>query len=525
MNGMRNMYGSSFAGLDPQPAMDAYAQDDGMEGLNASSIEAAMMGHSTPQTLDQIISQNNQELMRRRQTYNPQYRSNPPNEHGRRASMLEFSSSNNGDLADFQFDPNPQHAAMSNQVTNMLPPQKSLDPRKVRSREDLSIDTRFAQIPSYDGPMSAFPNSMITSATVGMDQSSPFLSGGMDLGSEYDAMAANVGQMNMTSNSTPQGMYTTSPIVGNFPMQYSTANHDPGGNMSPMNNNALRMAPSNTSSSSTPQRFIGKQQNQLRRNPMMPSPLSLSAQNSMSSTMASPAHVPPSATQAQHQPRHRRASIDMSSSYLGQPPPEMQTDMSTDMSARMTNHAHPEMDQMPTQAYKSKWANAYSTTGFDMLAILMRVATRRNPQINIGPVDLACAFVVCDIEKHDLPIVYCSDMFERLTGYSRHEILGRNCRFLQAPDGKVQSGMKRKYVDDKSVLYLKNQINKRTEAQLSLINYRKGGQPFMNLLTMIPITWDTEEYKYFVGFQVDLVEQPNSVSAKNPGKHPSPLID
>ena len=130
--------------------------------------------------------------------------------------------------------------------------------------------------------------------------------------------------------------------------------------------------------------------------------------------------------------------------------------------------------------------------------------------------DLSCAFVVCDLTKHDLPIVYCSDVFERLTGYSRFEILGRNCRFLQAPDGKVQAGVKRKYVDNSSVLILKNKINKRSEVQLSIINYRKGGQPFMNLLTMIPVTWDTDEYRYYVGFQVDLVEQPSSVQAKNP---------
>ena len=147
----------------------------------------------------------------------------------------------------------------------------------------------------------------------------------------------------------------------------------------------------------------------------------------------------------------------------------------------------------------------------------MKVASRKSPEINIGPVDLSCAFVVCDITKHDLPIVYCSDIFERLTGYTRFEILGRNCRFLQAPDGKVQAGVKRKYVDDNSVLKLKNKISNRAEAQLSLINYRKGGQPFMNLLTMIPVPWDTDELRYYVGFQVDLVEQPNSVQAKNPG--------
>lgn len=148
----------------------------------------------------------------------------------------------------------------------------------------------------------------------------------------------------------------------------------------------------------------------------------------------------------------------------------------------------------------------------------MRVATRSNPEINIGSVDLSCAFVVTDAEKDDNPIVYCSENFERLTGYTKHMILGRNCRFLQSPDGNVEPGIRRKYVDDDSVLYLKNTINARREAQISLINYRRGGQPFMNLLTMIPIAMDGPDIKFFVGFQVDLVEQPNSVTNKNPGK-------
>ena len=147
----------------------------------------------------------------------------------------------------------------------------------------------------------------------------------------------------------------------------------------------------------------------------------------------------------------------------------------------------------------------------------MRVATRKNPEINIGSVDLSCAFVVCDAEKDDTPIVYCSDNFERLTGYTKHMTLGRNCRFLQSPDGNVEPGVHRKYVDDDSVLYLKNMVSLRREAQISLINYRRGGQPFMNLLTMIPINWDTDEVKFFVGFQVDLVEQPNAVTNKNAG--------
>jgi PAS domain S-box-containing protein len=130
---------------------------------------------------------------------------------------------------------------------------------------------------------------------------------------------------------------------------------------------------------------------------------------------------------------------------------------------------------------------------------------------------MSCAFILCDVTSHDDPIVYVSDAFERLTGYTRHEILGRNCRFLQSPDGKVDAGIKRKYVDDQTVFRLKAKIKTRAEVQVSMINYRKGGQPFMNLLTMIPIQWESSEYRFYVGFQVDLVEKPQAVTKRNAG--------
>jgi PAS domain S-box-containing protein len=160
----------------------------------------------------------------------------------------------------------------------------------------------------------------------------------------------------------------------------------------------------------------------------------------------------------------------------------------------------------------------YASSGFDMLSVLARVASRKAPRIDIGVVDLSCAFVVCDAEKDDCPIVYCSDNFERLTGYGKHSILGRNCRFLQSPDGNVVSGIPRKYVDDSSVQYLKRMIQYGRESQISLINYRRGGQPFMNLLTIVPVTMSDDEsarVKYFVGFQVDLVDQPQAVTNRN----------
>ncbi|KAJ5254396.1 hypothetical protein N7524_011576 [Penicillium chrysogenum] len=158
----------------------------------------------------------------------------------------------------------------------------------------------------------------------------------------------------------------------------------------------------------------------------------------------------------------------------------------------------------------------YSTTGFDVLGALGRVAMRRNPKINIGAVDLSCAFVMCDILTEDHPIVYVSEAFERLTGYTKNEIVGRNCRFLQAPDGRISAGAKRTFVDGQTVYRLRSTIDDRSEIQASIINYRKGGQPFMNLITMIPIQWDSDVYRYYVGFQVDLVEKPDAVRGRNP---------
>ncbi|KAL7927289.1 blue light photoreceptor BLR1 [Trichoderma austrokoningii] len=166
---------------------------------------------------------------------------------------------------------------------------------------------------------------------------------------------------------------------------------------------------------------------------------------------------------------------------------------------------------------QSKERTIYSKSGFDMLKALWLVATRKAPKIHLGAVDMSCAFVVCDVTMNDCPIIYVSDNFQNLTGYSRHEIIGQNCRFLQAPDGKVEAGSKREFVDDGAVFHLKRKIKEGREVQQSLINYRKGGKPFLNLLTMIPIPWDTDEIRYFIGFQIDLVECPDAISGQEMG--------
>ncbi|KAI9230195.1 MAG: PAS domain-containing protein [Piptocephalis tieghemiana] len=153
----------------------------------------------------------------------------------------------------------------------------------------------------------------------------------------------------------------------------------------------------------------------------------------------------------------------------------------------------------------------YSSSGFDLIGVLQRVATRPNPTVDLGPVDGSCTFLVVDARKFDFPIVYASESFEQLTGYSSKEILGRNCRFLQAPNGHVTLGSRRNYTSNDAAHQLKVGIMAGRDVQVSMVNYKKTGEAFMNMITLIPITWDTDDIVYYVGFQVDVVEQPNAI--------------
>jgi PAS domain-containing protein len=60
----------------------------------------------------------------------------------------------------------------------------------------------------------------------------------------------------------------------------------------------------------------------------------------------------------------------------------------------------------------------------------------------LSSVDLA--FVISSARLPDCPVVYASQSFYTLTGYSAEETLGRNCRFLQQRHGHYAGGGNRK---------------------------------------------------------------------------------
>ena len=84
---------------------------------------------------------------------------------------------------------------------------------------------------------------------------------------------------------------------------------------------------------------------------------------------------------------------------------------------------------------------------------------------------LGDCFVLTDPTKADNPIVVASDGFVKVTGYPRKDIIPRNCRFLQGRD-----------TDRSSVRRIREGVDRKEETVELLLNYKKNGDPFWNLL-------------------------------------------
>ncbi|KAI1855501.1 hypothetical protein JX266_000366 [Neoarthrinium moseri] len=105
---------------------------------------------------------------------------------------------------------------------------------------------------------------------------------------------------------------------------------------------------------------------------------------------------------------------------------------------------------------------------------------------------LGDCFCMTSPAKADNPILYASDGFVKVTGYSRSEIIPRNCRFLQGSQ-----------TDRRAAYRLKEAVRQDKEAVELLLNYTKSGNPFWNLLYIAPLFDDSGEVVFYIGGQVN----------------------
>ncbi|MGM0986202.1 MAG: EAL domain-containing protein [Pseudomonadota bacterium] len=104
--------------------------------------------------------------------------------------------------------------------------------------------------------------------------------------------------------------------------------------------------------------------------------------------------------------------------------------------------------------------------------------------------------LIADAGLPDLPIVYANDTFLQMTGYSREEVIGRNCRFLQGPG-----------TDRTAVAQIRQKLASGSEVNVTLRNYRRDGSTFWNDLYIAPVRDDAGEVTHFVGIQHDISER------------------
>ncbi len=101
--------------------------------------------------------------------------------------------------------------------------------------------------------------------------------------------------------------------------------------------------------------------------------------------------------------------------------------------------------------------------------------------------------IVTDARLPDHPIVYTNHSFQEMTGYAASEIIGRNCRFLQGP-----------LTAPDAVARMRDAIAARSQTSVRILNYRKDGSTFWNVVFIAPVYSSAHELRYFIASEINV---------------------
>ncbi len=99
--------------------------------------------------------------------------------------------------------------------------------------------------------------------------------------------------------------------------------------------------------------------------------------------------------------------------------------------------------------------------------------------------------------------MYVNKYFEKVTGYSRLDVLGKNCKFLQCEQ-----------TDKNEVLKLSTGLALGQSAVAILDNRTFLGRQYKNLVAIKPVHDAKGQYRYVIGIQIDVSREVDECVSK-----------
>jgi diguanylate cyclase (GGDEF)-like protein/PAS domain S-box-containing protein len=120
---------------------------------------------------------------------------------------------------------------------------------------------------------------------------------------------------------------------------------------------------------------------------------------------------------------------------------------------------------------------------------------------------------IADAQQQDFPLIYVNEGFERLTGYSSDEVMGKNYRILQGTD-----------TDQPEIAVMLAAIAKGEGCIVTLRNYRKDGSMFWSELNISPMHNAQGTLTHFIGILKDMAARGQIGQQPETSIYTDPLI-
>lgn len=147
-------------------------------------------------------------------------------------------------------------------------------------------------------------------------------------------------------------------------------------------------------------------------------------------------------------------------------------------------------------------------------AVALATSSHSLASVKLEYPGLGESFCLVDAAGPKNTVAAASEVFARITGYSVGEMVSKSCGFLQGPA-----------TDQLVVSKIEAALKREEETVELLLNYRKDGEPFWNLLFLMPLRDHSGRLRFWLGAQINVSESVSSrkdvLRVLNWGKKPS----